>query len=165
MRPEFFCRSRSQEETRKIADAIAPTLLPGDVIALTGDLGAGKTVFVQGVARALGVKSRVTSPSFVLMREYQGDLPILHLDVYRLNSLQELIDLGFEEFLDPSWVVFVEWGDAVTPILPEEHLEVEFRVLSETERSVTFRPFGPIWMSRLAGIAERMGEWEEAGAC
>jgi tRNA threonylcarbamoyladenosine biosynthesis protein TsaE len=163
MRPEFFCRSRSPDETRKIAEVVAPFLLPGDVIALTGDLGAGKTCFVQGAARALGVKERVTSPSFVLMRSYQGDLAILHLDVYRLNSLHELEDVGFEELLEPTQVVFVEWGDAVTPLLPEEHLEIEIKASSDTDRTLAFRPFGSGWMSRLAGIAERMGAWEQSG--
>lgn len=166
MRPELFCRSRSPEETRRIAEALAPLLVPGDVVALTGDLGAGKTVFVQGAARALGVKSRVTSPSFVLLREYLGDLPVLHLDVYRLNSLQELIDLGFEEYMEPSRVMFIEWGDAVGPMLPEEHLEIDLRVVSEDERTVTFTPFGAGWLGRIASLAEHMGEWQEAtGGC
>lgn len=166
MKPEFFCRSRSVEETRRFAEMLAKLVAPGDVIALTGDLGAGKTAFVQGAARALGVKSRVTSPSFVLMREYQGDLPVLHLDVYRLNSLQELIDLGFEEFLQPHWVIFIEWGDAVGPLLPEDHLEIDIKVVSENERAISFRPFGAGWFSRVATLAERMGALEaEAGGC
>lgn len=166
MKPELYIRSRSTDDTRRVASALAPLLHPGDVVALTGDLGAGKTVFVQGAAAALGVKSRVTSPSFVLMREYQGDLPVLHLDVYRLNSLQELIDLGFEEYLEPRWVIFVEWGDAVAPMLPEEHLEVDLKVLSEADRAITLKPFGASWLARTALLAERMGEWEqEAGAC
>jgi tRNA threonylcarbamoyladenosine biosynthesis protein TsaE len=166
MKPELFVRSRSVDETRRIAEAVATLVHPGDVVALTGDLGAGKTVFVQGAALALGVKARVTSPSFVLMREYQGDLPVLHLDVYRLNSLQELIDLGFEEYLEPRWVIFVEWGDAVAPMLPEEHLEVDIKAVSETDRAITLKPFGPNWFARIALLAERMSEWEqEAGAC
>ncbi|MGH2726573.1 MAG: tRNA (adenosine(37)-N6)-threonylcarbamoyltransferase complex ATPase subunit type 1 TsaE, partial [Actinomycetota bacterium] len=102
------CRTTTPEETKALAAAVAPVMLPGDVVALSGDLGAGKTCFVQGAAAALGVSDRVTSPSFILVKEYQGTFPILHLDVYRLSNLQELTDLGYEEFLDPRWVVFIE---------------------------------------------------------
>ncbi|MEA2488105.1 MAG: tRNA threonylcarbamoyladenosine biosynthesis protein TsaE, partial [Actinomycetota bacterium] len=99
--------SRSPEETRIVGASLAPVLLPGDVISLSGDLGAGKTVFVQGLATALGVQRRVTSPTFVIVHEYEGRFPILHLDVYRLDSFQEVLDLGFEELLDPEAILLV----------------------------------------------------------
>ncbi|MDQ3646612.1 MAG: tRNA (adenosine(37)-N6)-threonylcarbamoyltransferase complex ATPase subunit type 1 TsaE, partial [Actinomycetota bacterium] len=86
----------SPEETRIIGASLSPVLLPGDVISLSGDLGAGKTVFVQGLAIALGVEKGVTSPTFTIVHEYEARYPIIHLDVYRLNSFQEVIDLGFE---------------------------------------------------------------------
>ena len=105
--------TRTPEETRKVAAALAELLVPGDVVSLTGDLGAGKTCFVQGAAGALGVEDAVASPTFVLVREYRGDLPVYHVDVYRLDRLQEVIDLGFEDLLDPSGVVFIEWGDVI----------------------------------------------------
>src|SRR5688500_9095692 len=105
--------TRSVEETRIVGAALAPMLLPGDVLSLTGDLGAGKTALVQGIAAASGVESRVTSPSFTIVHEYRGRYPFIHIDVYRLNSFQEVIDLGFEEFLDPQSIVMVEWGDAI----------------------------------------------------
>ncbi|MGH8902709.1 MAG: tRNA (adenosine(37)-N6)-threonylcarbamoyltransferase complex ATPase subunit type 1 TsaE [Egibacteraceae bacterium] len=120
--------SRSPEQTRRIAATVAGALRLGDVVALTGELGAGKTCFVQGAAAALGVPDRVTSPSFVLRREYQGRVPVLHLDVYRLSTLQEALDIGYEEALDRDWVTFIEWGDAMSPLLPVDHLEVEFRL-------------------------------------
>jgi tRNA threonylcarbamoyladenosine biosynthesis protein TsaE len=110
--------SKSPEETRILGAALAPILLPGDVVSLNGDLGAGKTVFVQGVAAALGVQARVTSPTFTIVHEYEARYPIVHLDVYRLNSFQEVIDLGFEELLDPQAILLVEWGRAVSPLLP-----------------------------------------------
>lgn len=154
-----LCRSSSPEETQAIAGALAPVLVPGDVIALSGDLGAGKTCFVQGAARALEVKERVTSPSFVLMREYQGAYPILHLDVYRLGNLQELIDLGYEEFLDPSWVVFIEWGDAVGPLLPDEYLEVEITRDDDDARAIQFHSHGPGWDLRLGEMREAFIPW------
>lgn len=146
----------SVEETRIVGAALSPTLLPGDVISLTGDLGAGKTAFVQGVAAALGVEGRVTSPSFTIVHEYEGRYPIIHLDVYRLDSFQEVIDLGFEEFLDPEAIVLIEWGEAIAPMLPRRHLEVEMRSAadpeSENERCLIFRPRGSEWIRKIQAM-------------
>src|SRR3954465_9577478 len=91
--------------------AVAGLLSGGDVVVLTGDLGAGKTTFVQGAAAALGVTEPVVSPTFTLVREYRGSRPIHHVDVYRLDRIQDVIDLGVEELLDPEGVTFIEWGD------------------------------------------------------
>jgi tRNA threonylcarbamoyladenosine biosynthesis protein TsaE len=149
-------QTRSPEETRILGASLAPMLLPGDVISLTGDLGAGKTVFVQGLSAALGVQQRVTSPTFTIVHEYQGRYPILHLDVYRLNSFQEVIDLGFEEFLDPHAIVLIEWGEAVAPLLPRRYLEISIHQASAPEavleRLVTFHPRGPEWIRKLEGM-------------
>lgn len=155
--------SSSPEQTRAIAAALAPVLHPGDVVVLSGDLGAGKTCFVQGAAAALGVRARVTSPSFVLVREYEGTLPLLHLDIYRLGNLQELVDLGYEEFLDPRWVVFIEWGDVAGPLLPEEYLQVELRRSDDDSRTITLEPHGPQWTRRLAEARHRLDAWERTG--
>ena len=144
--------SRSPEETRILGAALAPVLLPGDVLSLTGDLGAGKTTFVQGMASALGVTERVTSPTFTILHEYHGRFPVSHLDVYRLDSYQEVIDLGFEELLDPSSILVIEWGEAVGPLLPRRFLEVELKsgsVEEPNERIVRFRPRGPEWAHKL----------------
>ena len=153
------CRSSSPEETRAIAAALAAALRPGDVIALSGDLGAGKTCFVQGAAAALGVTERVTSPTFILLREHQGRVPVKHLDVYRLSNLQELTDLGFEELLDPSSIVFIEWGDAVGPLLPDEFLEVELRGDADDERAIDVQAHGPAWNGRLAHASDSLAAW------
>lgn len=153
------CRSSSVEETRAIAAALASALRPGDVVTLSGDLGAGKTSFVQGAAAALGVAERVTSPTFILMREYQGAFPILHLDVYRMSNLQELTDLGYEEFMNPSSIVFIEWGDAIGPLLPDEFLDVELRGYSDEERSLDLHAHGREWNERLAAVREAFAEW------
>ncbi|HVL64419.1 MAG TPA: tRNA (adenosine(37)-N6)-threonylcarbamoyltransferase complex ATPase subunit type 1 TsaE [Actinomycetota bacterium] len=156
MRPSFAVTSTSPEETRIIGAALAPMLLPGDVISLAGDLGAGKTVLVQGVAAALGVDGRVTSPTFTIVHEYRGRYPILHLDVYRLNSFQEVLDLGFEELLDPEAILLVEWGEAVAPLLPRRYLEVVLRRTedpqAEDHRRITFRPHGDDWVRKLDGM-------------
>jgi tRNA threonylcarbamoyladenosine biosynthesis protein TsaE len=145
--------TRSAEETRIVGASLAPTLLPGDVVSLSGDLGAGKTVFVQGLAAALGVESRVTSPTFTIVHEYDGRYPIIHLDIYRLDNYQEVLDLGFEEFLDPSAVILIEWGEAIGPLLPRRFLEVEIRqsngAASDDMRALVFKPHGVEWITKV----------------
>ena len=123
--------SADAQQTRRIAAAVATYLQPGDVVALTGELGAGKTCFVQGAAAVLGVTERVTSPSFVLRRDYHGRVGVAHIDVYRLDSLREVVELGFDDVFDRHLVTFLEWGDAVRPLLPPDHLEVELRLAPE----------------------------------
>jgi tRNA threonylcarbamoyladenosine biosynthesis protein TsaE len=148
--------TKSVEETRILGAALAPVLLPGDVVSMSGDLGAGKTAFVQGVAAALGVEGPVTSPTFTLVHEYSGRYPVLHLDVYRLDSFQEVLDLGFEELLDPGAVLLVEWGTAVSPLLPRRFLEVDILRTSDPEavdeRLVYFIPHGLDWERKLLAM-------------
>jgi tRNA threonylcarbamoyladenosine biosynthesis protein TsaE len=148
--------SRSPEETRILGASLAPVLLPGDVISLNGELGAGKTVFVQGLATALGTSRRVTSPAFTIVHEYDARWPILHIDVYRLNSYQEVIDLGFEELLDPGAILIVEWGEAVGPLLPRRYLEIDMRRPPDDDsddlREITFNPRGIEWARKLESM-------------
>ena len=149
--------TRSAEETRIVGAALAPNLLPGDAISLTGELGAGKTVLVQGLASALGVEGRVTSPTFTIVHEYDGRYPIIHLDIYRLDSFQEVLDLGFEEFLDPSAIVVVEWGEAIGPLLPRRFLEVDLRRVPQDDddaRRITFRPHGAEWIVKIQSMRD-----------
>lgn len=148
------------EETRKLGAALAALLAPGDVISLTGDLGAGKTCLVQGAARALGVEEPVGSPTFVLVREYRGDLPVLHLDVYRLERIQEVLDLGFEDLLDPHAVMFIEWGDAIEALLPPAHLEVSMTADPETDlRRILVRGSGEPWARRWEDLTRALTPW------
>ncbi len=148
--------SRSPEETRILGACLAPVLLPGDVVSLSGDLGAGKTVFVQGVCTALGYSGRVTSPSFTIVHEYDARYPIVHLDVYRLDSFQEVLDLGFEEIVGPNSIVLVEWGEAVSPLLPKRSLDVVLTRSDDLdateERNVLFRPASPEWVAKLTAM-------------
>jgi tRNA threonylcarbamoyladenosine biosynthesis protein TsaE len=153
----------SAEDTRKVAAALAELLAPGDVVSLTGDLGAGKTTFVQGAARGLGVTEQVSSPTFVLVREYRGDVPVCHIDVYRLDRLQEVIDLGFEDLLDPGSVIFVEWGDAIEPLLPDEHLRVELRTEEGDGRRLSFAGRGARWAGRWERLEGVLVPWRAAG--
>lgn len=147
--------THSADETRILGAALAPRLLPGDVVSLSGDLGAGKTTFVQGLVAALGVTGRVTSPTFTIVHEYDARFPIVHLDVYRLDSYQEVLDLGFEEFFDPRAIVLLEWGEAVEPLLPRAHLKLE--VLRgdpdrEDDRTILFKPRGEEWVRKVEGM-------------
>jgi len=148
--------STSVEETRILGTALAPTLVPGDVISLSGDLGAGKTIFVQGVAMALGFEQRVTSPTFTLVHEYEARFPIVHVDVYRLDSIQEVLDLGFEELLDPGAIMLVEWGEALAPLLPPRYLEIDIRRSVDpdlmNQRDIVFRPRGDDWVGKLESM-------------
>jgi tRNA threonylcarbamoyladenosine biosynthesis protein TsaE len=155
--------TRSAEETGEVGGALADVLVSGDLVSLTGDLGAGKTRLVQGAAAALGVTDPVISPSFVLVREYRGRMPIHHVDVYRLERLQEVLDLGFEDLLDAPGVVFVEWGSAIEPLLPDAHLEVELVVAEATEdRRVVLRGRGRRWAERWDRLADSLGRWRAA---
>ena len=150
----------SPEETRALGEALAGLLRSGDVVSLTGDLGAGKTTLVQGAARALGVQDRVLSPTFLLVREYEGRVPIYHLDVYRLERLQEVLDLGFEELMDTRAIVFVEWGDAIDVLLPAEHLQVELTLPADgQERRISVTWYGRSWAARIEPLAAVLERW------
>src|ERR671911_2309313 len=112
--------TRSADETLALAGAVGALLCAGDIVSLVGDLGAGKTVFARGIARALGVTEPVVSPSFTIVREYEGRVPLVHVDVYRLDRVQELHDIGLEELIEDRAVTLVEWGDVVAAYLPAE---------------------------------------------
>lgn len=169
MAEEVVCLSRSPDETRALGEALAPCLGPGDVVALTGDLGAGKTRLVQGVARALGVRDPVTSPTFLLLKQYEGTHPIAHLDVFRMGTLQDLVDLGYDELLDSGSILLIEWGDAVQGLLPPDYLEVEMRAeaprgtdaegADTRPRRIALRARGPGWSARLGDVRDRTRAW------
>lgn len=151
-------RTASAEETMDVGAAIGELLGAGDVVSLTGDLGAGKTTLVRGAARALDVEEAVASPTFVLVREYHGTLPVYHVDVYRLDRLQDVIDLGFEDLMDGSGVVFIEWGNAVEALLPRSYLEVELEI-EEDGRRVVVSARGPTWAGRWERVEAALGTW------
>jgi tRNA threonylcarbamoyladenosine biosynthesis protein TsaE len=123
----MIVRTGSAAATRAVGAAIASCISPGDVVVLSGDLGSGKTTLAQGIAAALGVTEPVVSPTFAIVREYEGRVPVTHVDVYRLDRVQELHDLGLEEIFDGSRVVLVEWGDLVAPVLPGDRVVVSLR--------------------------------------
>ena len=136
----------SPEETDALAASIAALSQPGDLIVLVGGLGAGKTRFVQGFARALGVEEPVTSPTFALVQNYEGRLPIVHADLYRVVSEHEVLDLGLDEALEDGAIALVEWGDIASSVLRPERLTITITDVGETSRS--FDLLG--WAGRLS---------------
>jgi len=153
----------SADETLALAEAVGTLLRPGDVVVLAGDLGSGKTTFAKGVGRALAVDEPVVSPTFTIVRQYDGRLPLVHVDVYRLDHLQEVLDLGLAELLDDGGVTLIEWGDVVVPTLPRDFLEVhlEFTEVDDGARRITLRDVGPSWQPRLTKLTEAVSYWSD----
>lgn len=160
---ELALRTSGPDDTRELAAAIAPLLRAGDVVALTGELGAGKTVFVQGAAAALGIERRITSPTFVLVRVYEEvEPPVVHADVYRLDRLHEVYDLG-EDVGRADGITFVEWGDAISTLLPGDLLEVELLLQdADTDRAVRLCMHGR-WQGRMPELHDAVARWAKAG--
>ena len=125
------------EQTATAGEALGRTLEPGDVVALYGELGAGKTCFVQGLVRGLGVTTQATSPTFVLVNEYRGRLPVHHVDAYRTGGLAELMDLGLLELIGGDGVTLLEWADRAEPLLPARAVRVRIEGLGDEPRAVT----------------------------
>jgi ATPase, YjeE family len=128
--------STSTEETEALGQSLAKTLAPGTLLALRGDLGAGKTAFVRGLAAGLGYHGRVTSPTFTIVNEYEGTLPLFHFDLYRLGSEDELYDIGFDEYLARCGVCAVEWSERAPEIMAAARMQVTISRLDETSRRI-----------------------------
>ena len=137
MSPRRTLRWHAPGETQAIGERLGASLRPGAVVACTGELGAGKTCFLQGLARGLGVAGPVTSPTFVLINQYRGRLPVYHLDAYRTGSLTELVDLGLEEMLHGDGVTVIEWADKLLPLLPARTIHVHLSGLGDEPREIT----------------------------
>lgn len=164
-------RTTSPDETRALGQALAALLAPGDTVLLAGDLGAGKTTLVQGIAAGLAVDEPVTSPTFTIVHTYAGRIPVAHVDVYRLGRLQEVHDLGLEDVADGG-VALVEWGEAAAPAVPADHLVIRLRFAgpgdtgvgdgavgehSDGVRLVEVEPRGPSWHARRARLHAAVG--------
>ena len=119
--------SDSADKTKQIAAEITKKLKPGSVICMYGDLGAGKTAFVQGMARALGIDEPVTSPTFTIVNEYYGTLPLYHFDVYRIGSSEEMYEIGFDEYINGNGICVIEWAELIEDILPEDSIRITIR--------------------------------------
>ncbi|MDD2505348.1 MAG: tRNA (adenosine(37)-N6)-threonylcarbamoyltransferase complex ATPase subunit type 1 TsaE [Bacilli bacterium] len=133
--------SKSIEDTMELAENIESEKFPGMVICLIGELGSGKTVFVKGFAKSLGIEETITSPTFNLIKEYNNsEIPLYHMDVYRLDG--DADTLGLEDYFNKDAVSMIEWADLITDYLPEERLEIKFKVINENTRVLILKPFG-----------------------
>ena len=138
---DYKFTSHSVEETLELAQNFESEKFPNMVICLNGELGSGKTLFVKGIAQALGIDESITSPTFTIVKEYlNGEMPLYHFDVYRLDGNTD--GVGIEEYFNKNGIVVIEWSNTIKSILPEERLEIKIRVIDENRRSITITPYG-----------------------
>ena len=129
--------SNSWEQTFEAGKTLAKKLSPGDVIAFHGDLGAGKTVFARGLAEGLGLDARVTSPTFTIVNEYEGDIPLFHFDMYRLSGSDELFEIGWEDYLARGGICAVEWSEITEDAFPENTINIYIKKIDDNSREIT----------------------------
>ena len=141
---DYKITCRTERDTMELAQNIESEKFPGMVICLDGELGSGKTVFVKGFASALGIEENITSPTFNLIKEYlSAEMPLFHMDVYRLNDSFE--NVGLEDYFNKSGITIIEWADMIKEYLPEERLEIKFKVIDENTRVLVLVPYGTIY--------------------
>lgn len=140
----MIVETKNAQETINLGRKIGKLLQAGDVVALIGKLGSGKTTLTQGLAKGSGVKKKVyvTSPSFTLIKEYKGRLPLYHIDLYRINNFKEVYDLGYEEYFYGEGVTVIEWAEKLRALLPEEVLIINLEIIDENGRRIEFVPKG-----------------------
>jgi len=134
--------SESPEETQRFGEDLGRLAQPGDLFLLVGSLGTGKTCLTQGIAWGLGIEGYATSPSFVVINQYRGRLPLYHIDLYRLDRIEEVIELGLDDYLYGEGVSVVEWAEKALAVLPKEHLLIEMSFISDTSRNLDLKPSG-----------------------
>lgn len=148
-------KTSTMEETQALAERLGALVQPGDVLTLTGDLGAGKTTFTQGLARGMGITEPVSSPTFTIIKEYEeGRLPLYHMDIYRLGEAAAEEDLGYDEYFFGTGVSVVEWAEMLRDVLPDDRLELTIRITPEQGRELTFAATGPRSSARLKELDE-----------
>ncbi len=137
---EYKFTSHSEMDTVELAQNFESEKFPNLIICLDGELGSGKTVFTKGIADALGIKDTITSPTFTIIKEYDGELPLYHMDVYRLDGKTD--GIGIEEYFTKGGVVVIEWAETIKDILPEERLDIKFKIIDENKRLLVLTPHG-----------------------
>ena len=146
--------TQSPEQTQKLGERIGELALPGDIFLLVGELGTGKTCLTQGIAWGLGIKEYTMSPSFVIMRELYGRLPLYHIDLYRLDRIEESMELGLDDYLYGKGVCVVEWAEKALSILPRNHLLIKISYLSDTGRSFQIEPSGQRYLELVKQLSK-----------
>lgn len=137
---EYKVTTRNELETIELAQNFESEKFPNMIICLDGELGSGKTIFAKGIANALGIKESITSPTFTIIKEYDGELPLYHMDLYRLDG--NIDGIGIEEYFTKGGVVVIEWASTIKEHLPEERLEIKFKVIDENKRLLILTPYG-----------------------
>ena len=137
---EYKITTKNEMETIELAENFESEKFPNMIICLNGELGSGKTMFTKGIATALGIKETVTSPTYNIIKEYDGELPLYHMDVYRLDGKTE--GIGIEEYFTKGGVVVIEWANTIKDVLPEERLDIMFKVTGEEKRVLILTPHG-----------------------
>lgn len=138
---DYKITSRSIEDTMELAENIESEKFPGMIICLDGELGSGKTVFVKGFAKSLGIEENITSPTFNIVKEYNiGEMPLYHMDVYRLEEDDESI--GFQDYFNGGGITIIEWSELIEDSLPDERLDIKFKVIDEDTRVIKLTPHG-----------------------
>ena len=152
--------SKSVNDTLKIGKVIAKNLREGNIVCLFGELGSGKTVLTKGIASALGIKRRkVISPSFVLIRQYStAKIPLYHFDLYRLKTIEEILDLGYEEYFYNDGITVVEWADRLKYLLPKEYLKIKLYIKSDSQRLFKFTAFGKHYRELLRSLEKKIAK-------
>ena len=138
----FTIITKSPEETKKLGKEVSKLVKPGDLLAFYGELGAGKTCFIQGISRGLKVKDYVTSPTFTIINEYQGKIPIFHFDLFRLNNAEEILELSYKEYFYGEGLTVIEWAEKIEQFLPKEHLKIDIKFKDRYQRTISFIPQG-----------------------
>ena len=137
---DYKITTKSELETIELAQNFESEKFPNMIICLNGELGSGKTMFTKGIANALGISENVTSPTYTIIKEYEGEYPLYHMDVYRLDGNTD--GVGIEEYFTKGGVVVIEWADTIKNILPKERLDIKFKVLDENKRVLILTPYG-----------------------
>jgi len=158
--PDLVAGSSSPADTAAIAAAIADVLEPNDVLVLGGDLGAGKTTFTKALGASMGIDEPITSPTFTLAQQYDGGRLVLHhLDVYRIDQIEEVIDLALPELFESGGVVVIEWGDTIAPALPAGYALVRFGFgQGDDDRSLALTAIGPAWAARIPSLKASLSD-------
>jgi len=131
--------TKNYKETILLGERIGKSLKPDDIVALSGELGAGKTTLIQGIAKGLGVRNWVTSPTFTIINEFEGKLSLYHIDLYRIENIDDAEDLAIEEYFIKGGVTVIEWAEKITPILPEKTIRISIKIISDNERSIDIK--------------------------
>ena len=148
---DYKYTSRSIYDTMELAENIESEKFPGMVICLDGELGSGKTVFVKGFAKSLGITENITSPTCTLIKEYEsGELPLYHMDVYRLEGKCETI--GFDDYFKKEGICIIEWSDMICDCLPEERLQIDFKLIDENTRVLVLKPYGQKYIDLVESV-------------